>query len=797
MTIYKRFSTYYRHTISIFIAVALTGCAVFAGLNFDSLYGEAQPQQRMVATTSTQAQHYINDVKPIIDNRCVVCHACYDAPCQLKMSSAEGIDRGANKDIVYQGTRLLAVDTTRMFIDAQSTAEWRDKDFFPVLNERTQSEEANTQAGVIARMLQLKQKHPLPTGGILDDSWDFSLDRNQQCPSVEEMSRYEQQFPQWGMPYGLPQISNHENTILMQWLANGAPMATIPAPSIAELNAIEKWETFLNTNSLKQQLTSRYIFEHLFVSHLYFDDIESGQPTFFQLVRSTTAPGKPVDIIATRRPYDDPETDVFYYRLEQVRETIVDKTHMPYALNEAKLDRIKSLFIEPNYSVTSLPSYEASVAANPLIAFTDLPVEARYKFMLDNAQNTIMAYIKGPVCRGQLALDVINDRFWVFFVDPDLPNMSQQNAFYRSQDENLTLPAEKESNTLRPIANWVKYAGQQGRFLRAKNAYLDEKFENNEHLTTRLIWDGNGTNSNASLTVFRHFDNASVVQGLIGEQPKTAWVISYSLLERIHYLLVAGYDVYGNFGHQLITRMYMDLLRMEGESNFLTLLPAENRHQELADWYQDAHLYLTKHLAGDINEVSSPPAITYTTDNPKHELLDMLKTRLEKVLPTRYALESTQLTNESKGYLKKINQVKGESASIFPELTFIMIEPEDTALDPQLFTLIRNSAHKNISSLFDEESNRQYSRDNVTLVNGLLGSYPNAFWRLKEAELPALLDQVLKVKNEGDYKRLLDNVGVRRTDPSFWYFSDILMMQYKKNHPIEAGILDYNRVENR
>ncbi|MCW0469986.1 hypothetical protein OH492_16720 [Vibrio chagasii] len=45
---------------------------------------------------SAQSQHFLNEVKPIIDNRCVVCHACYDAPCQLKMSSVEGIDRGAN-----------------------------------------------------------------------------------------------------------------------------------------------------------------------------------------------------------------------------------------------------------------------------------------------------------------------------------------------------------------------------------------------------------------------------------------------------------------------------------------------------------------------------------------------------------------------------------------------------------------------------------------------------------------------------------------------------------------------------
>lgn len=220
-----------------------SGCAVYAGLNFDQQFGKPQPQERIAAEASPIANHYLDTVKPIIENRCVVCHACYDAPCQLKMSSAEGIDRGASKEKVYEGTRLLAANTTRMFIDAQSTAEWREKGFNPVLNERIQSEEANTQAGVMARMLQLKQAHPLPEQKVLNhDEWDFSLDRDQQCPTIEEMAKYEQNYPQWGMPYGLPQISDKENQVLMDWLASGALMATAPQPSSSTLSKVAEWE---------------------------------------------------------------------------------------------------------------------------------------------------------------------------------------------------------------------------------------------------------------------------------------------------------------------------------------------------------------------------------------------------------------------------------------------------------------------------------------------------------------------------------------------------------------------------
>jgi hypothetical protein len=67
---------------------------------------------------------------------------------------------------------------------------------------------------------------------------------------------------------------------------------------------------------------------------------------------------------------------------------------------------------------------------------------------------------------------------------------------------------------------------------------------------------------------------------MVGTNPKTTWVLGYPLFERIHYLLVAGFDVYGNVGHQLATRAYMDFLRMESEFAFLALLPAQARKTE-------------------------------------------------------------------------------------------------------------------------------------------------------------------------------------------------------------------------
>lgn len=787
----------FQMNIRVFLILSLVtvfaGCATYAGLNYDQLFGDAQARDRQADIATSSSDFFLNDVKPIIDNRCVVCHACYDAPCQLKMSSVAGIDRGASKERVYEGTRLTAATPTRLFEDAQTTEQWRSIGFHPVLNERVQTPTANIEAGLMAKLLMQKEAYPQPEQVQLE-GFDFSIDRQQICPTVEEYDSYVQDHPNWGMPYGMPNLSSNEYSTLINWLQGGALMSA-PIPLSAEQRAlVTQYELFFNRSSRKAQLTARYLYEHLFLSHLYFSDLNETAPRFFTLVRSQTPPGEPVKRIVTRRPYDDPEVDRVYYRLIPEQATIVDKTHMPFALNSQRMVDWQEWFVDTAYDVAELPGYEPEIAANPMTAFIDLPVKSRFKFMLDNAQNTINAYIKGPVCRGQLALNVINDRFWVFFLDPDKSDIPEVNEFYRSQADNLKLPGELESNTL-PITSWVSYSRQQARYLEAKSDFINHWFKGGKHLTTDVIWSGNGTNPNAALTVFRHFDSASVVQGLVGSPPKTAWVLDYALIERIHYLLVAGFDVYGNFGHQLMTRMFMDFLRLEGESNFVALLPRNVRHIEQSSWYQNQSTQLSDFLQRNVKPFDQPTQVPYQTSDPKHELYDILRTQLSPVLSNRYAIEQTGFKPENEAVLQSIDGIKGHGLRYFPQIIMLMIESDSG--DSQLFTLLHNNAHTNVSSLFDEEANRDYQNDDFTLVRGVIGSYPAAYLTLNENEISQLVDMINNVRSENDYVKLLDRFAIRRSSDKFWPFSDQVHAWYKENQPVEFGRLDYNRFENR
>ena len=293
------------------------------------------------------------------------------------------------------------------------------------------------------------------------------------------------------------------------------------------------------------------------------------------MVRSRTPPGQPVEEIARLRPYDDPGHP-FYYRLRLYDPSIVAKDHVVYELSDRRMARYRELFLEPGYEVTELPPYTPEIASNPFKVFHPIPPGSRYRFLLDDARFFVEGFIKGPVCRGQVALNVIDDHFWVLFFAPDTDIVALDPEFLGEMQDYLQLPADRESH-LDLFSIWNDYWERQKLYMQAKAEYFRQMHAVDLKTALNYVWNGDGENPNAALTVFRHFDSASVSFGLSGDYPDTAWIIDYPMFERIHYLLVAGFDVYGNVGHQLNTRLYMDFLRMEGEDHLLAFLPAQVR----------------------------------------------------------------------------------------------------------------------------------------------------------------------------------------------------------------------------
>lgn len=746
---------------------------------------------------------YRRDIKPLLDRRCVVCHGCYDAPCQLKMQDWAGIARGVSKDSVYASIRLEDAPTTRLGVDAQRASDWRRRGFSPVLNEQEHSPERALSGSLLWQALLLKSANPLPDEKVLSSGdFDFSLNRDNSCPNRDAYDEYARNHPLAGMPYGLRGLEPAQQQTIARWLQAGAPDDP-PEPLPASIERqVQTWEAFLNGADLKQQLVGRYLYEHLFLGHLEFE----GDPGrhHFKLVRSTTPPGQPLRIVATRRPYDDPGVAHPWYRFVLDRETVLAKTHMPYVLSPARLARWKSWFVEPRYEVKALPDYRPENASNPFRSFAALPMASRYRFLLDDAGFFVMNFIKGPVCRGQIALDVIHDHFWVFFVDPAIGAGDDAAQLVAREGEVIRLPAAAGANA--SLLAWRDIARAEDRLQAVKSAALASQALRAPRIDLGFVWAGDGVNRNAALTVFRHFDSASVVQGLVGPAPRSAWVIGYPLLERIYYLLVAGYDVYGNTAHQLQTRLAMDFLRMEGEANFLLLLPRAERVALRDEWYRGVSNEVKQRVLGGPYRFDVESGIRFPAGaDVREHLFALLRQRLAPVLSHAHELGPAQVPDAAeREALHRLGAVAGSALQWWPEAALLIVDPVrpagaggEAVPESHTYSLLRNTAHRNVSTLFLEKKMLVPAENTLTVAAGFIGAYPNAVIRLRADELPAFTAALAGLRSEADYRRLADHWVIRRTDARFWATSDALMDAYRRWAPGEAGLLDLSRLENR
>jgi hypothetical protein len=238
----------------------------------------------------------------------------------------------------------------------------------------------------------------------------------------------------------------------------------------------------------------------------------------------------------------------------------------------------------------------------------------------------------------------------------------------------------------------------------------------------------------------------------------------------------------------------MDFLRMEGEFNFLVLLPEAVREPTRDYWYRGAPEDVKQYVYGRKAAFDRETGIVYRTSDPQRELYGMLQARLTPVLAKQFDL-ATVPDAAIRSDLQALAAVRGASLAWLPETVFVRIDdaPEAT----RYFTILRDTGHKNVSHVFLEKGELLPAENGLTVVPGFIGAYPNAIYRVARAELPALTAAIGALASEADYRALADRFAIRRTNPAFWAASDALIDAYAKRAPIEAGLFDYNRLENR
>jgi hypothetical protein len=689
---------------------------------------------------------FLEDVKPILDARCVVCHSCYNAPCQLQLGSFEGIDRGGSKAAVYSSSRLRPQDPTQLFMDAQSTPAWREKGFHSVL-ENTAPGDLND--SILLGLLEAKRRQPTPTGEYEPEASDLA------CPATRpELADFLARHPERGMPFGFPPLSEHEFATIAAWLQQGAPgpgpqeQHALVTPSPGAAQQIADWEAFLNRDDAKHAMTAK-----------------ASRTSSSSWCARARLPGSRSPFSRRGAPMTPSASGAS--TTGSGRSTRRSSTRPTWWSSSTRRASHASA------SSSSSPSG----SANPFRVYAQIPPDSRYRFLLDDAEYFIRTFIRGPVCRGQVALNVIHDHFWILFRDPDRDQTVLHPQFLVDQAENLALPDEQGSNELLIRTFSDAYRSRYKKFYRAKTRLYEQTAPAGFGLED--LWPGRRASDAPLLTVYRHFDSASVHRGPRGNLPRTLWVIDYSQFERIYYALVAGFDVYGNVSHQVNVRRYMDFLRVEGELNFVKFLPPEHRLPMIRSWYLGDRAVENIDPEDVLGEHGTK--FVYRTDDPKRELIEAV---VDEYLPRSLGIGFDSINYQRHGdsppmptsFTSHEDILDGFRALTAPGTGFIrhvtdtganviLVRVKNYEGEDHFFTIVINRWHDNVNTMFGEEKRLDPSKDTIDFLRGSIGSYPNYFLLVEAEELPELFDVLENFDGSEAFKQRFHALGIDRADP--------------------------------
>lgn len=836
---------------------------------FASRFGE--PHYLVETQLQESSDIYEQKIQPIFNRRCIACHACFNAPCQLNLTSFAGLERGAIKDDIYNRREIGDKTPTRLGIDVPETFTWEtvrdhwrkqrftgsngDESFFPVVSRHSSEPNERLQTSPLFQLINLKHVYSSNHDYNAQISHRYLSENTRQCPSQgitqkgtsKNVNDYLLQFDFGGMPFGFPELTDRESSDIYNWIQDGAPP---PPDSLfmqmrqpSKPKTIADWENFFNEPGFKHEITARYIYEHLFLAHIYFEDMPG---EFYRLIRAQCDPKLPTcHELPTRRPTDDPRTSKFFvktnggpvrYKFQKMTETLVHKTHTPFPLSAQKLARWQNLFIDLNKASesTPMPSYGNEAAGNPFLTFAAIPPASRYQFLLDDSYFFIMSFIKGPVCHGSAALSVIDDHFWVFFLKPSSDVTLQHPEFFTEAGENLAVPVTDGNDW-----TFFQIFKQRRRIARTiKKNYLNKYLPKGFAISD--VWDGDGTKPNAVLTIYRHDDSATVAKGALGEAPKTMWMLDYPIFEDIYYNLVGTFDVYAPLVHALKSRLHMDASRFNGQDMYLSFMPPDVRKDLRQKWTRDKDSHRTTptcsilpaelcafytQSANTMRDIVYPYASTDKTpqiqfSDPKqahHELATRILNSLPSPVtmstfdsiqnahlnPPEIASMAINLYNIG-NKLAEINGTPGIFASFLPELSFIQIV-DPTTKQTKWFTLIHNRERYNVA-FFDDiapESTRLWpEKDTLNILPGFIGSYANAIFSVELNKVDDFTHRILALKNEGNLQQLYDLYLVSRHNKDFWKYWDDLLNQTKSvsstvfADPYEGSSIDLNRYTN-
>lgn len=718
---------------------------------------------------------YLDEVQPLLGKRCVTCHGCSTSPCQLKLSSYDGVARGGTKTNVFHNT-LLSQSPTRLK-DAKTPEEWREKGFFSVTD--------GGKSSIMYRFLAAGQKENVE-GFALENPFKIWKDNaetlNFTC--VDKTSAIDERLAATGsgMPLGMPGLSTSEFDTLAKWLEDGAKGPSAEAQKLLDAArdpaSVKAWEDFFNQPSPKAQLTARYLFEHLFFGKLHIDDSAAGKGDFFEIVRAKSQTG-PIEEIVTEVPSDEVRGR-FFYRLKKYTPLIVAKDHVVWNLSASVRNHWKEMFLDAPWTVDSLPGYGDK---NPFVYFEKIPGVIRSQFMIENSGRMIDSMTKSDVCNGESATYAIRDRFFTLFLKPESDPSAKDPKLGRRDYDHIS-PRSSQASII-----------SNGPFEKALMAKLKEQHPSG--LTVEDLWDGGKNDKNAWVSVFRHGKSASTHLGPMGQFPETMWVMDYGNFERLFYDLVVLYRPWAHIRHKTETWRIMSEVRAHGEDMFLLFMPAAKREALRKSWtpgyagafdtvMDDAEFPAGTRELGETRPVEEFVARVREYLGPKIAGFDNLDPDPRAAEPAITNAPTNQTELEQALYT--LTKKRGGYGNTLPDTTWVTFTDGSKSYD---YTILVNRIYHSNSRIIGSalpSMARRPELDSLSVIRGHIGGFPELFMNVPMSEVSKMVGADIATPEWR--ARVRSRFEVKRNTAAFWSFLDAEHDKALKANPLGSGIID-------
>ena len=743
--------------------------------------------------------YYLDTIQPILARRCVVCHSCTNGPCQLNMTSYQGLKRGINKTDPY-ALRLLAGEDTRL-ANNLDIAVWRARGFLSILpdsDSRLQPEDSVIYRNVLRGQNNLASRSQFGEAEIrrMVKAHENSA---YECPAtLSEYARFEAKYPQGGMPCALPALDPLEAQTLLTWIRQGAQGPSDSARRMAlsaqksslsqgdPASVVASWDALLGADDLKFQLVARYIYEHLFLANIQFVE-NPGE--YYRMVRSWTPAPQAITQIVTDAVQDDPgAAGRIYYRMQKIDRVIEAKTHIVLNLSLADIAKYKSIFYQTEWGLDRLPDYTSK---NPFAVFAAIPAAARASFMQHHARVLMQSEARGPICFFQPATYGADTYFLLMFLDvksdpsvvyPMLGLDSWDALFAKDTNWKTILSGDK---------NWV-----EGRF---RQAFEDKlRVLRPGGLGIEDIWMGDGKDPNALLVGHRYqttveFDHAAY-RSLTG-YPRSVNLISYATFERSFYNGVGQYLYWDGVKHKTDSWDWSVYLRTEKEDLYVSLFPDQSYRDQLRERLTGPLGRMFYWLFRDYAKGRPSPLSAGITEDT---LLKKIFLRMgPAIVGTPDALNNWPDTAQPKGIPQRIDAIEQFEAGVraltgtpqpfagfFPNIVYVRLMGETL----YSFTISRGYIPNKIILLEKQSRNRQ--EDVLQVSRGLRGIAPEMFVDLSLDQTADFLRELMQVQNLEKWRAFAAHYRIARNSPAFWPFVDWLHAYQQKNMPAEAGVLE-------